>query len=103
MAQSRHAIALCPDCRRDILPQLKEPSWRRDVLRRAADGMVRKADPAAERIRARKDRKRTARTYMTRGTLQAVKLILLTRNAILPEKPSDDCPRCAEMQRRSAA
>lgn len=94
----RREIALCSQCRRDILPQLKQPS-RPVEAQGTARGML-KTDPRAERIKKRKDRKRAQRSYMTRGTLAAVKLTLLTKNAVTPAPPSDDCPRCIALQRK---
>lgn len=102
-------IALCPRCRRDILPQRAVNSLRRDMWRLASDGMVKhaKPDPKAERIKARKDRKRSLRSISKDiGIVGAVTLVLrarasdLTGNAASPA--SDDCPDCLKRQRRVA-
>lgn len=102
-------IALCPRCRRDVLPAGFRPSsLARFALRSAADGMVKAAKPdlKAERIKARKEKKRSLRSITKEiGIVGAVTLVLRARasdsiNAASPA--SDDCPDCLKRQRRVA-
>jgi hypothetical protein len=101
----RADVVLCERCKRDILPQMKGPSWHKDVHRTAAKGMARPLDPRAERIRAKKDAKRITRaTVCAVGIAGAAKMFIETKNAPVMDAPSEECPKCQQLIRsRSAA
>lgn len=91
-------VVLCPRCERDTVPQLKEPSWHRDVHRKAEYGAP---DPRAVKIKARKDAKRVTRsTVRALGIAGAATLFLRTRAADMQPPPSDDCPKCLTIRAR---
>lgn len=82
------------------MPQLKEPSWHRDVHRTAAVGMTTARDPQAERIKARKARKTALRhTMRTDGIAAAARLFLSTAN-VIAATPDEECRDCLTLQRR---
>lgn len=67
--------------------------------RGAAEGMATDdtPDPRAEKIKARKERKRALRKSVRRGDLIGAARLFLTP---LPAEPvSDDCPACLKLNR----
>jgi hypothetical protein len=61
-----------------------------------------KSDPRAEKIRRRKESKRS-KPYMTRDTLSTVKLIIRGAQSTPVENPDDkECPRCQALNRQVA-
>jgi hypothetical protein len=100
------SVELCARCRRETLPKRKRSSIVRDSLRAPAKGMTKKPTPAdlrAERVRSRKEKKRSLRS-LTRevGILGAIKLSLDGRQlrAIVPI--SENCQRCLKRRKRIA-
>lgn len=90
-------IRMCRRCEREILPKQFGNALSRDVLRKAADGMTTEPDAQAEKIKARRERKKGGR-YMTHATLgDTVKLLL--RGATLPATPiSEECEDCLKLR-----
>lgn len=98
------AIELCGFCRKQIPPQLAHPAWRKDTHRKAAAGMAKDQapDPRAERIKARKEKKRgrvTRADIREHGFVGAV--VLEIKGAELPPPPSEDCESCLRRQART--
>lgn len=94
----RPEIRLCPRCKADILPQrLRSSSLARNALRGPAKEMVRPSDPAADRVKRRKEQKALRATMRTEGIGAAVKLFL--RGTPAPP-PSEECDACLAEQRR---
>jgi hypothetical protein len=99
-------IALCPRCKAETLPaKLRSSSLARNALRAAADGMLKPdPDPAAERVRAKKERKAEKAALRTivrsEGIVSAAKFFL--SGQALPLE-SEECERCQAMQARDAA
>jgi hypothetical protein len=96
------AIALCPRCRRETVPQLKESSWHKDVHRAAAADMVTEPDPRAERIKDRKARKESLRAKTRVLGFAAVAKEFIT-SEIVASAPNEDCEECAAIQRKRSA
>lgn len=74
------------------------------MWRAPSTGMVKavKADPKAEKIKARKDKKRSLRSITKEiGIVGAITLALRTRASDIsqPSDASDDCPHCLKRQR----
>lgn len=91
---------MCRRCRNETLPRLKLPSWQRDVLRKAADGMLAAPDPKAEKIKRRKGRNMTRATFA--AVLETVKLRIIGTDTIVAETPSEECDTCLRLQARAA-
>lgn len=102
MGQDR--IALCPRCRRDVLPQLAQPSWHREKHRATAAEREPEPDPRAEAIKRRKATRRAAgdlrKQLRVNGILAAAKffLDLKARPAAPPAPPQTDCEACLKLQ-----
>ena len=101
-------VIICPRCLRETVPKLKSPSWQRDVLRAAAQGMVKPdepIDPKAARIKARKDRQkiRTAiSTAIATQDLGLVKMLLGGKSASLTTADDGECLECLRLQAQAA-
>jgi len=99
----RSKVQLCANCRREFLPQLTLPNWRREVHRAPAKGMKKELDKLerrAEKIRERKAKGRHLRGLIRSGDfLGAVKFSGITRMA---DVPSEECSACQRLQDRSA-
>jgi hypothetical protein len=99
------SIQLCRRCKKDVLPQRAVGSLRLDMHRAPAKGMAAKADPKAERIKARKDRKhRSLRAEVkAHGIANTVRLVLSGELAALAPRAhgssDDECPECQRLQR----
>lgn len=101
---SASRIAICPRCRRDVLPQLAQPSWHREKHRATAAEREPAPDPRALAIKRRKDARRAAgdlrKQLRVKGILAAAKffLDLKARPAAPPAVPQLDCPDCLKLQ-----
>lgn len=91
---------MCRRCQNETLPRLKLPSWQRDVLRKAAAGMIVAVDPRVERIKARKAAK-GIRTAIAARDWGSIKLILTSLRAPAAETPSEECDTCLKLQARA--
>jgi hypothetical protein len=99
-------VIICPRCIRETVPKLKSPSWQRDVLRAAADGMIEPEDPQAERIKRKKDRqaiRRAISTAIATKDLGLVKILLSGKNAPLTTADDGECLECLRLQAKAAA
>lgn len=90
-----NGFRLCPKCFADTMPKAEGNPMRGMVLRSPAKGMVKPADPKAERIKAKKERKSR---NMTRGTLGIVKLFIRGL-AAAPQPIPEECPDCLALNR----
>lgn len=90
---------LCARCSRQLGPRKPRPAIVRDALRKAADGMTRPADPQAERIKARKERRAELRkAFREEGPTGAVRLFLSGSATQAPV--SEECPDCQSLMAR---
>lgn len=87
------SVVMCRRCRNETLPRLKLPSWQRDVLRSAADGMVAETDPKAERIKRRKGA-REIRNALAQRDYGTIKLLLTGLQPPAADVPTEECPDC---------
>lgn len=98
----RPTIAICARCRRDVLPQLAQPSWHREKHRATAS--EREPDPSpdaqkAMRKNARKATRATLRKAMrVHGLTHAAKFFLSLKGYADMPLPSQDCPDCQRLQ-----
>jgi hypothetical protein len=108
------AVALCPTCKREILPQLVESSWHHDAHRGAAT--FQKSEPestAGAKARRRKERKdgrarqqaQIRKQVRVHGMIAAAKFFLSLKASEASRRihqiMDDDCPRCLKIQSRA--
>jgi hypothetical protein len=94
-------MRICSRCRNRFFPRRARPSWRDDMHRSAAKGMATSADPRAEKIKRRKERR--SASYMVRDTLTNVKLIIRGLATEAQRNPDDEeCADCQALNRKVA-
>lgn len=100
--------ALCPRCRRQILPQLAQPTWHREKHRATAAEREGPHDPRAEHIRERKARKaeqrKLHRIARVEGIIAATRFFFSVKGIPWPaDSASEECPDCRALQHDAAA
>lgn len=101
---------MCARCRRETLPQLPHGAINPNSVHRGKNSYrVEKSDPRAERIKARKERKREKaelrQTLRHKGIIATAKVFLLRQaeNQSLAEIASEECERCLKIKNAVAA